>query len=51
MDGAKLLQRELAGAFAAVIAVGPLLDPIGECREKSLILLALPRGLEPLFSP
>jgi hypothetical protein len=35
----------------ARLFIGPKLDPINERIAKILILLALPRGLEPLFSP
>ena len=38
-------------AKPAPLDIGPILDPCAANPIKSLILLALPRGLEPLFSP
>ena len=38
-------------AKPAPLDIGPILDPRAAKLIKSLILLALPRGLEPLFSP
>jgi hypothetical protein len=38
-------------AKAAPLDIGPILDPRAAKPIRSLILLALPRGLEPLFSP